>query len=175
MSDDNLPAAHIKRLAKHKLNELMAELGPDAKGNKQEGNLQKEALAAFNESAKIFIHYLTATANDLCRDGKRQTISVDDVFRAIEELEFGEFTEPLKQSLEGTSHKHKSGVPTKLFQTFHFTQLSDVSPIRLAGFKKSAAAKTAQRTEREDKKRKAAAATAGDDEEGEGEGDEEAA
>ena len=35
MSEDNLPAAHIKRLVKHKLNELMAEIGPDAKGNKQ--------------------------------------------------------------------------------------------------------------------------------------------
>jgi DNA polymerase epsilon subunit 3 len=104
MSDDTLPAAHIQRLVKHKLNELMAGLGPDAKGKTQEGNVQKEALGAFNESAKIFIHYLTATANDICRDGKRQTISVDDVFRAIEELEFGEFTEPLKQSLEGTTH-----------------------------------------------------------------------
>lgn len=103
MSEDNLPAAHIKRLVKHKLNELMAELGPDAKGNKQEGNIQKEALFAFTESAKIFIHYLTATANDICRDGKRQTISVDDVFRAIDELEFGEFAEPLRQSLEGTT------------------------------------------------------------------------
>ena len=105
MSEDTLPAAHIKRLVKHKLNELMAELGPDAKGNKQEGNIQKEALFAFAESAKIFIHYLTATANDICRDGKRQTISVDDVFRAIDELEFGEFAEPLRQSLEGTTRR----------------------------------------------------------------------
>ena len=106
MSEDNLPAAHIKRLVKHKLNELMAELGPDAKGNKQEGNIQKQALFAFTESAKIFIHYLTATANDICRDGKRQTISVDDVFRAIDELEFGEFfAELLRQSLEGTTRR----------------------------------------------------------------------
>ena len=101
MSEDTLPAAHIKRLVKHKLNELMADLGPDAKGNKQEGNIQKEALFAFNESAKIFIHYITATANEICRDSRRQTISVDDVFRAIEELEFGEFGDALKSALEG--------------------------------------------------------------------------
>lgn len=101
MSEDGLPAAHVKRLVKSKLAELMSGLGPDAKGNTHEGHVQKEALNAFGESAKIFIHYLTATANEFCREGKRQTIGVDDVFRAIEDLEFGEFTEPLKQALEG--------------------------------------------------------------------------
>ena len=55
MSEDSLPAAHIKRLVKHKLSELMAEHGRDAKGNVPEGHVQR-ALAAFNESAKIFIH-----------------------------------------------------------------------------------------------------------------------
>ena len=110
MSEDSLPAAHIKRLVKHKLSELMAEHGRDAKGNVPEGHVQKEALAAFNESAKIFIHYLTATANEFCRDGKRQTISVDDVFRAIEETEFEEFIEPLKQAVEGARSLRFSSV-----------------------------------------------------------------
>lgn len=88
----------------------MAEHGRDAKGNVPEGHVQKEALAAFNESAKIFIHYLTATANEFCRDGKRQTISVDDVFRAIEETEFEEFIEPLKQAVEGARSLRFSSV-----------------------------------------------------------------
>ena len=80
---------------KAKLTALMNEGGPDAKGNKApDGHVQKEALLAFGECAKIFIHILTSTANDICRDGKRQTISVDDVFKAVEELEFGEFGEP---------------------------------------------------------------------------------
>ena len=99
---DDLPRAHIKRIVKAKLTALMNEGGPDAKGNKApDGHVQKEALLAFGECAKIFIHILTSTANDICRDGKRQTISVDDVFKAVEELEFGEFGEPLKEALAG--------------------------------------------------------------------------
>ena len=99
---DDLPRAHIKRIVKAKLTELMSEGGPDAKGGKAaDGHVQKEALMAFSECAKIFIHYLTSTANDICRDGKRQTISVEDVFKAIDELEFGEFGDPLRQALTG--------------------------------------------------------------------------
>mmetsp|Transcript_4314 Transcript_4314/g.19628 ORF Transcript_4314/g.19628 Transcript_4314/m.19628 type:complete len:150 (+) Transcript_4314:35-484(+) len=97
---DDLPRAHIKRIVKGKLTALMNEGGPDAKGNKApDGHVQKEALLAFGECAKIFIHLLTSTANDICRDGKRQTISVDDVFKAVDELEFSEFGEPLKEAL----------------------------------------------------------------------------
>lgn len=108
MSDgDDLPRAHIKRIVKAKLTELMADVGPDKSGRAPDGHVQKEALAAFGESAKIFIHYLTATANEICRDGKRQTISVDDVLRAIEELEFGEFCEPLKVALEGERMRYE--------------------------------------------------------------------
>lgn len=98
---DDLPRAHIKRIVKTKLTELMNDLGPDKSGKAPDGHVQKEALLAFGESAKIFIHYLTATANEICRDGRRQTISVEDVFRAIEELEFGDFGEALKVALEG--------------------------------------------------------------------------
>lgn len=40
-------------------------------------------------------------ANDFCKDARRQTMKADDVFKAIEEMEFSEFLEPLKASLEG--------------------------------------------------------------------------
>ena len=108
---DDLPRAHIKRIVKKKLTELMNEgFAGDGKGGKgPDGNVQKEALQAFSECAKIFIHYLTATANDICRDGKLQTISVEDVFKAIDELEFGEFSEPLRQAFEGETKKHPRG------------------------------------------------------------------
>ena len=56
---DDLPRAHIKRIVKAKLTALMNEGGPDAKGNKApDGHVQKEALLAFGECAKIFIHIL---------------------------------------------------------------------------------------------------------------------
>lgn len=57
-------------------------------------------MAAFAESARIFIHYLSATANDVCKDGKRQTINAEDVFKALDEIEFPEFVEPLRTALE---------------------------------------------------------------------------
>lgn len=47
--------------------------------------------------------YLTACANDFCREAKRQTISAQDVMQAIKELEFGELEEPLKEYLDQVS------------------------------------------------------------------------
>lgn len=41
-------------------------------------------------------------ANDFCKDARRQTMKADDVFKALEEMEFSEFLEPLKASLEGS-------------------------------------------------------------------------
>jgi len=40
-------------------------------------------------------------ANDICREAKRQIITAEDVFKALEETEFSEFVRPLKASLEG--------------------------------------------------------------------------
>ncbi len=98
MADEALPAAHIKRIVKAKLAELTA--GEDA-DKKRDITIQKEALVAFAESAKIFIHYLTATANDVCHDAKRLTINAEDVMKAIDEIEFSEFAEPLREALAG--------------------------------------------------------------------------
>ena len=39
-------------------------------------------------------------ANDFCKEGKRQTISAQDVIAAMKELEFDEFVEPLERFLE---------------------------------------------------------------------------
>jgi hypothetical protein len=65
-----------------------------------------------------------------------------------------------------------SGVPTAVFQTA--SRETDAPPLAFAGFKKNAAAKSAQRTEREDKKRKAMTnPAAGDEDEGDGDDAEE--
>jgi DNA polymerase epsilon subunit 3 len=95
--DEDLPRAHIKRLVKHKLSTLD---NVDAKGQSFEPNIQKEALTAYGECAKIFIHYLTATANDVCRDHKRSTISDADVLAAIEECDFGELVDDVRATLD---------------------------------------------------------------------------
>ncbi|GFZ20205.1 nuclear factor Y, subunit B11 [Actinidia rufa] len=112
---EELPKAIVRRVVKEKLSQLS-----------KEGDISvfREALVAFSESARIFIHYLpirhggacasapgwgTAVqrANDVCKESKRQTINADDVFKALEEIEFPEFVVPLKASLEGQSSHRK--------------------------------------------------------------------
>lgn len=46
-------------------------------------------------------HFLLNRANDICKESKRQTINVEDVLKALEEIEFPEFIEPLGSALEG--------------------------------------------------------------------------
>lgn len=92
---EDLPQANVKRVVKSKLQELA--LGHY--GEERDVAVNKDALLAFSESAKIFIHFLSATANDICRESKRQTINADDVLKAVEELDFPEFSEPLMRCL----------------------------------------------------------------------------
>ena len=49
----------------------------------------------------MFISYITATASDICKDSKRQTISADDVFSALSDLGFESYIAPTKHCLEG--------------------------------------------------------------------------
>ncbi|KAG8460879.1 hypothetical protein KFE25_010630 [Diacronema lutheri] len=62
--------------------------------------LAKDARTAFARSASIFALYVTACANDICREGKRSTISANDVFKALDELEFETFTPQVKEFVE---------------------------------------------------------------------------
>ncbi|GMN60198.1 hypothetical protein TIFTF001_029287 [Ficus carica] len=88
---EELPKAIVRRVVKDKL----SRCSPDS-----DINIHKDSLLAFSESARIFIHYLSATANDICKESKRQTINSDDVLKALEEIEFSEFLKPLKASLD---------------------------------------------------------------------------
>lgn len=99
MSED-LPRAHVRRIVKARMLEVAAARFRDEKRSR-DLPIHRDALLAFSESAKIFIHYLSATANDICRESKRQTMSADDVMKAVEEIEFVELIDPLRSSLEG--------------------------------------------------------------------------
>ncbi|XP_020262323.1 caldesmon [Asparagus officinalis] len=105
----------VRRVVKDKLSELAASCSSrksknskDEEGEGEEMSVQKDALLAFAESTRIFIHYLSATANDICKESRRQTINADDVLKAIEEIEFPEFIEPLRASLEEFRKKNAS-------------------------------------------------------------------
>ncbi|KAL6655004.1 hypothetical protein ACP70R_005830 [Stipagrostis hirtigluma subsp. patula] len=93
---EELPKAIVRRLVKDKLSHV-------AGGEGAEVIVNKDAMAAFAESARIFIHYLSATANDMCKESKRQTINADDVLKALDEMEFSEFVEPLRTALQESS------------------------------------------------------------------------
>ncbi|KAG4988864.1 hypothetical protein AAZX31_11G159200 [Glycine max] len=88
---EELPRSIVRRVVKDKLSRCSED---------GEISVSKDALLAFSESGRIFIHYLSATANDICKESKRQIINVEDVFKALEETEFPEFLRPLKASLE---------------------------------------------------------------------------
>ncbi|KAH7685585.1 DNA-directed DNA polymerase protein [Dioscorea alata] len=96
---EELPRAVVRRLVKEKLVQLR-------RGGDEDVNVQKEALLAFAESARIFIHYLSATASDVCKESKRQTMNAEDVLKALEEIDFPDFIEPLRHSLQGFRRKN---------------------------------------------------------------------
>lgn len=88
----DLPRAQIKRC-------VLAKIagGTDDK----RFSVSKDALLAFSEAAKVFVSLVSTTANDVCKESKRQTISAEDVLKAVEELEFGEILPELTEFLEG--------------------------------------------------------------------------
>lgn len=133
--ETELPKAHVKRLVKATLHEMIG----DAPGSR-EFSMSKDALLAFSEAGKIFVHYLTATANDLCKEGKRQTISAKDVFTALKDLEFDEFTQPLKEAVESRSSRSCSAEAQTgkcwmrygcCFASYFLTLIPDAVTIRL--------------------------------------------
>ncbi|CAI5986057.1 unnamed protein product [Closterium sp. NIES-64] len=106
---EELPRTVVRRIVKAKVQELTqqagglggaAGAGGEGSGRKKEVQVAKDALIALSESARVFIHYLTATANDVCRSNKRQTVSAADVLASIEDIQFPEFLPALQSTLE---------------------------------------------------------------------------
>lgn len=44
------------------------------------------------------------SANDICKESNRQTLSAEDVFKALDDIEFSEFVAPLRASLQGQQY-----------------------------------------------------------------------
>uniref|UniRef100_A0A7N0U6V3 Transcription factor CBF/NF-Y/archaeal histone domain-containing protein n=1 Tax=Kalanchoe fedtschenkoi TaxID=63787 RepID=A0A7N0U6V3_KALFE len=88
---EQLPKTIVRRVVKEKLSDLSDD-GPVM--------VHKDAVLAFSEAARVFIHYLSATANDICKESRRQIVNAEDVLKALEEIEFPEFVDPLKASLD---------------------------------------------------------------------------
>eukprot|EP00123_Amoebidium_parasiticum_P022793 comp9511_c0_seq1/m.4548 comp9511_c0_seq1/g.4548 ORF comp9511_c0_seq1/g.4548 comp9511_c0_seq1/m.4548 type:complete len:135 (-) comp9511_c0_seq1:616-1020(-) len=87
MSDDrDLPTAAIMRIAKEGLPEGF--------------NISKDAKVALVKAATHFIVHTTTYANEITVKKKRKTITGEDVIEAMGDIEFDEFQECLKESLE---------------------------------------------------------------------------
>ena len=71
-TDADLPRSNVRRIVKQKVTELKGTGGSDI-------HLNRDALTALSEACRVFIHLISATANDICLESKRQTIAVDDV------------------------------------------------------------------------------------------------
>ncbi|KAL9658942.1 hypothetical protein QQ045_000006 [Rhodiola kirilowii] len=103
-------AAIVRRVVKEKISQC-SDVG--------DMSLHKDALLAFSESTRIFIHYLSAMANDICKESKRQTMNADDVLKAIEEIDFPEFLGPLKATLEGKK-RHREMIQSDSYQLLEY-------------------------------------------------------
>jgi DNA polymerase epsilon subunit 3 len=86
IDDFELPKACIMRVIKAAL--------PD------NALVNKEAKIVMTKSATVFINYLTATANEFTRSTNKKILSASDIFSALETLEFDEFSDRLRDSLE---------------------------------------------------------------------------
>lgn len=87
LEDLNLPNAVVMRIIKESL--------PDGV------SVGKEARAAVAKAASIFILYLTSAANTIAKKANRKTINGQDVIQAMDDIEFEQFIEPLKEAFEG--------------------------------------------------------------------------
>ncbi|KAH8808226.1 histone-fold-containing protein [Xylogone sp. PMI_703] len=85
LEDLNLPKSIVTRLAK-------GILPPNTQ-------IQGNAMLAMSKSATVFVNYLASQANTFATDANRKTIAPQDVFKALEELEFPDFAPRLEAEL----------------------------------------------------------------------------
>lgn len=104
--DISFPKSLLKRLVKEQMDQ---EVCKSKEGAVVDVQVNKDSLVAFDVAAKLFIHYLTCAANDLCIEAKRQTLGVEDVFQGLEDTDFGEFVEPLRADFVAFKESKKKG------------------------------------------------------------------
>ncbi|GJD10131.1 Endoplasmic reticulum metallopeptidase 1 [Galdieria sulphuraria] len=84
-----LPSSVVKRIIKNSLERYHRQVP-----------IEKDALLACSASSTVWITYLTAIATEVMKERKRSTLSVEDIFTALVEVDFGDFVDPLKQFLQ---------------------------------------------------------------------------
>lgn len=149
-ADTELPKAQVKRIVKSKLAELLFPGSGSGSGSASAGGgdqaerqqqrvtpyspaLNADALLAFREAARVFVCYVTAAANDVCREAKRSTVAAGDVLEALADLEFGDFVPTLRQALEAFKQETKEKNKKKAEQLKRRKERLSMSPPRDGG------------------------------------------
>ncbi|ESP00265.1 hypothetical protein LOTGIDRAFT_238643 [Lottia gigantea] len=91
--DLNLPNAVVTRIIKEAIPEGI--------------NVSKEARLAISKAASVFVLYATSCSNNFALKGKRKTINATDVISAMEDMEFEQFVDPLKECLDVFRNEQK--------------------------------------------------------------------
>lgn len=94
LEDSNLPHSVIQKIIKDALPENI--------------NLGKDVKNAMARAAAMFILYITSHSTQIAQKVNRKTITPQDIYDALEETEFGQLVEPLKEALKGSSRQVKS-------------------------------------------------------------------
>ncbi|KAL4729915.1 hypothetical protein ACLX1H_001944 [Fusarium chlamydosporum] len=128
IEDLTLPKSIITRLSK-------GVLPPNTQ-------IQANAIMALSQSTTVFINYLASHANENTVNAGKKTISPADVFKALEETEFGFLREPLEaefakfnaiQTEKRTSYRQKvrakksDGADTDMPDTSHVETDADTT------------------------------------------------
>ncbi|ETW06128.1 hypothetical protein H310_03716 [Aphanomyces invadans] len=80
----------------------------EALGDK--AGLTKEAKETIQAAAGVFVLYLTAAANAECKAKKRQTISTQDVIKALHDIDMHSFVAPVETFLHAAKAAAKKPV-----------------------------------------------------------------
>jgi DNA polymerase epsilon subunit 3 len=81
-------------------NAIVARLMKEALGEGSQLSVSKDARAAIARSTQVFIQYLTSVAQEFASKSKRATIFPDDVFAALEEVQFNSWVTTLRSELD---------------------------------------------------------------------------
>ncbi|XP_055690517.1 DNA polymerase epsilon subunit 3 [Lutzomyia longipalpis] len=98
IEDLSLPGSIVQRIVKEAL--------PDGV------NVGKEARSVLGRAASVFVIYLTASATNTAKSHNRKAITGQDILDSLEEMEFEDFLEPLKEFQEAF-RKNEQGKKNK--------------------------------------------------------------
>ena len=106
----------VKRNKKMKMNDTAAAAATSTGGQEERAGAEKqetstdvhvsrEAAVAISEAATIFLHFIAANATWTCKEKKRSTMKLEDVYAALEDTGFAQLANDIKEEEEEQRRK----------------------------------------------------------------------